>query len=303
MIDAAKTTGTPRTLDVRPHLSEASKPSELIQIKGHQRLSLNARRAITLLWHNAHRQGIRAGQDYVIEIDDLKPDGHKGYEMVDEAIMALMRTILTVRLPDGGTRRVQLLGGNDIDDPFRESGVLHYSFDKRVISILENSTIWCKIDLPIIMILTSRYTISLYENIAQLAGLTRKCSQAFSLQEFRDVLGVENEKYQSFGALNKHIIKPAVQEINALASFTITLVPEKTGKKVTTIHIKWRTKTDEEIREAWREVDRPRVGRKARIAGLAEQVLPPAPSQNRLMRRARQESRRFKNDTELPPKA
>ena len=37
-----------------------------------------------------------------MEIDELKPDGHKGYEMVEEAIEALMRTLIIVRLPDGG---------------------------------------------------------------------------------------------------------------------------------------------------------------------------------------------------------
>ena len=47
---------------------------------------------------HAHMQGVAEGRDYTIEIDDLKPDGHKGYEMVEEAIEALMRTILTLKL-------------------------------------------------------------------------------------------------------------------------------------------------------------------------------------------------------------
>ena len=115
------------------------------------------------------------------------------------------------------------------------------------------------------------------------------------------MFGVEDEKYRSFGTLNKHVIKPAVQEINAMALFAIAVRPVKTGKKVTTIHINWRAKTEEEANEALCEVGRSRVGRKARIAGLAEQVLPPEPSQNRLMRRARRDSRRLKNDTELSP--
>ena len=221
--------------------------------------------------------------------------------MVEEAIVALMRTILILRLPDGGTRRVQLLGGNDFDDPLRESGVLRYSFDKRIIDILENSTIWGKISLPVIMAFTSKYTISLYENIAQWSGLTRKFSHTFTLQEFREMLGVEDEKYQSFGALNKHVIKPVVQEINAMALFSIAVMPVKTGKKVTTICINWRAKTEEEANEALREVDRPRVGRKARIAGLVEEVLPPHPSQNRLIRRARQESMRLERNKNIPP--
>src|SRR5919199_5094128 len=103
------------TLDIKPRRSEAIKPAELIHVSGHHELTLNARRAITILWHAAHIQGIAEGRDYTVEIDDLKPDSHKGYEMVEEAIEALMRTLLTVRLSDGSTRRVQFLGGNDMD--------------------------------------------------------------------------------------------------------------------------------------------------------------------------------------------
>ena len=47
-----------RTLDVRPRNREAIKPAELIQVTGHHELTLNARRSITILWYNAHLQGI-----------------------------------------------------------------------------------------------------------------------------------------------------------------------------------------------------------------------------------------------------
>ena len=42
------------TLDVRPRSREAAKPAELIQVTGHHELTLNARRAITILWYHAH---------------------------------------------------------------------------------------------------------------------------------------------------------------------------------------------------------------------------------------------------------
>src|SRR3712207_9324556 len=89
------------TLAIKPRGREAIKPAELIQVTGHHELTLNARRAITILWHTAHLQGIAEGKDYTVEIDDLKPDSHKGYEMVEEAIEALMRSILTLKLVDG----------------------------------------------------------------------------------------------------------------------------------------------------------------------------------------------------------
>ena len=267
-----------RVLTLTPAHGEAIKPSELIQITGHQTLTLNARRAITILWHNAHRQGIEVGKDYMIELTELRPDSHKGSEMVEGAILSLMQTVLTVRLPGGRTRRVQFLGGNDMDDPGRPAGVLTYSFDKRLVEILRDSAIWGRIAIPVLMAFSSKYAVSLYENAAQWTNLSRKISQDLPLDEFRAVLGIEDGRYEAFGALNKHVIKPVVAEINALAPFNLSIVPVKTGKKVTSLRIGWWRKNQTELEEAWREAQRPRVGRRARIEGRAEHVHDPLPS-------------------------
>ena len=50
------------------------------------------------------------------------------------------------------------------------------------------------------------------------------------------VLGVMPGKYKTFGELNKHVLKPAVDEINALASFNISVLPAKQGKRVAVIN-------------------------------------------------------------------
>jgi hypothetical protein len=276
-----------RTLELAPRNSEAIKPAELIQVTGHHELTLNARRAITLLWYNAHIQGVETGRDYTIEIDNLKPDTHKGYEMVEGAIEALMRTILTIKLSNGRTRRVQFLGGNDLDDPDRPAGVLTYSFDKRLIEVLKDSTIWGKIAIPVLMAFTSKYSISLYENVAQFVNLEKVTTKTYALDDFRELLGVQPGRYKSFGELNKHVLKPAVAEINALASFGVSVLPVKKGKKVVEIRIGWWKKDASQLKAAWDELHRTRLGRKARISGSIEYVIAPLPSIERLSRNDR----------------
>lgn len=262
-------------MELVPKGDLSSKPKELIQITGHEQLSLNARRSITILWHNAHQQGVEEGRDYTIPLRDLSVINHRTYEMIEEDIVSLMKTIITVRHADGSTRRTQFLGGNDMDDPNRPSGTLTYSFDKRLIDVLKDSRIWGKISLPVLMSLSSKYSVSLYENLSQLAGLDHKISQVLTLEEFRDMLGVEGSKYEVFGALNKHVIKPAVQEINALASFNMSLVPIKTGRKVTHIRLGWWAKDMDENKAAWQELQRSSIGRKARISNQVSMVLDP----------------------------
>jgi hypothetical protein len=287
-----------RVIDLKPRRDQAVKPAELIQITGHQTLTLNARRSITILWHNAHMQGVEVGKDYTIEIDDLKPDDHKGYEMIEEAIISLMQTILTVRLADGKTRRVQFLGGNDLDEPNRPAGVLNYSFDKRLVEILRDSAIWGKIALPVLMAFSSKYSISLYENVAQWTGLSMKTYQELTLENFRALIGVESGKYPAFGALNKHVIKNVIVEMNALAPFNVSVMPIKTGKKVTHIRVGWSPKTIEQIDAAWREAARPKVGRKARIAGQDAAIADPYPSMSRMLRNDRRSLRDLMDDDE-----
>lgn len=276
-----------RTLEITPRNKDAIKPAELIQITGHHELTLNARRAITILWHSAHMQGIVEGRDYSIEIDDLKPDGHKGYEMVEEAIEALMRTLLTVKMPDGKTRRVQFLGGNDLDAPDRPAGVLTFSFDKRLIDILKDSAVWGKISIPVLMAFTTKYAVSIYENIAQVCNLSHKTSQSYSLESFRELMGVPPGKYKTFGELNKHVIKPAIAEVNALASFGLTILPVKQGKKVKEIRVGWWQKDNDALKSSWQELQRTKLGRRARVAGLADHVTDPHPSIDRAGRKNR----------------
>jgi plasmid replication initiation protein len=279
--------GPLQTIKLRPRGREAIKPAELIQVTGHQTLSLYARRAITILWHNAHQQGVEPGKDYSIEIDNLKTDGHKGYDAVEDAIESLMRTILTVKQPNGTKTRVQFLGGNDLDDPSRPAGVLTYSFDKRLIKILQDSTVWGKINVAVLMAFMSKYSVSLYENIAQMVNLDRKQSHSYSLAEFRELMGVQDGQYKTFGEFNKHVMKPAVMEINALAAFTIGALPVKECKRVVQIMVNWTHKDADALRATMKEVESAKIGRRARISGTAETIAPPIQSIERLMRRDR----------------
>lgn len=282
-----------KVVTLKPSQDEAIKPSELIQITGHQNLTLGARRAITILWHNAHRQGIEIGKDYVIELADLRTDFSRNSDNTEAAIMLLMQTILTVKLKGNVIRRVQFLGGNDMSDPARPEGTLTYSFDKRLVEILQDSSIWGKIALPVLMAFSSKYAVSLYENASQWAHLHYKVVQDLNLLELRNLMGVEEGKYAAFGDLNLYVIKPAVREINALAPFNVMVLPTKKGRRVTGVKIGWSPKSNEELSAAWQEAQRSKVGRKARLAGQTDMVLGPSKSVEQIARQGRIENRRL----------
>ncbi len=262
-----------RVINLVPRSNQASKPVELIHITGHEQLSLIARRSITVLWHNAHRQGVEEGKRYTIPLADLMPTKHKGYERVEEVIISLMKTLLTIKLADGSTDRIQFLGYTNIADKRRQAGLLTYKFDAVLVDILRDSTIWGKISMPELMALSSKYSVPLYEHVSQWTGLGRKSHQIMSLEEFRALVGVEDSKYDLLGDLNRKVLKPIAAEINALAPFAIHITQIKTGKKVTHLRIDWWAKEPEQIKESWAEMDRSSIGRYARMTDQTEAIV------------------------------
>lgn len=247
-----------RVLELVPSKEHAHKPSELIQLRGHSGLTLNARRTITLLWHNAHRQGIEPHKDYSIEVSRLVPSKHKGHEQVVEAIEALMKTILVIHHPDGTSDRVQVLGSNTLSAKNQPGGRFTYRFDSKLMEILRDSQIWGRIALAPLLTLGSKYSVPLYEHVSQWIGLHGKRHETFSLAEFRALLGVEEDKYHAFGHLNDRVLKSVVQEINETAAFGVSLAPIKSGRAVTHLRLDWWLRPDSPVEDSGdKSVDHP----------------------------------------------
>ncbi|WP_370271540.1 replication initiation protein, partial [Hyphomonas sp.] len=192
-----------------------------------------------------------------------------------QSIEALMTTVVTIQRPDGSTDRVQLLGWNNLSDPKRKRGNLKYSIPPELALLLKDSTVFAKLELEVLRAFTSKYALALYEAVARRVRLKHVFTERFALDDFRELLGVEPDKLTTFGNLNQYAIKPAVLEVNALSDFTVTVMPEKTGRRVTGVLIGWGAKDIEGRKAAYAELQRPRVGRKARITGTVEEMLPP----------------------------
>ena len=267
-----KTNSSVRTVDLTPHHGEIIKPAEMIDVVGVSHLSLSARKVYNTLIANAFSPEMAEyGREWTIELSELRRT-HMANERVSEDVLALMQTIVTVKLQNGKTRRVQLLGGNDMDAKDREHGKLTYSFDHRLVELLKNSTVFGKLEVAVMMAFGTKYGLALYEAVARRVRLSYKFSEDFTLEEFRHLLGVPIGKLSTYGNLNQYAIKPALDEVNAMASFGVTVIPKKQGRKVVGFTVGWWKKDVEELKEAFTEVRRSKVGRKARISGDVEAV-------------------------------
>lgn len=262
-----------RTIDLKPSNNELLKPAELIDISGASELTLAARRLYNQLLANAFgRDMAKEGHEWTIAVSDLR-GSHNSNDRLGESIEALMKTIVTVRMQDGRTRRVQLLGGNDMGDPSRPHGTLTYSFDKRLVPLLAESTVFGKIEMSVMKAFTTKYALALYEALARRVRLKHVFHEVIPIADFRELLGVPEGKLTTFGNLNQYAIKPAMTEINAMAAFGVNMIPIKTGRKVTGVKLGWYMKNEDQLKDAFAELQRPKVGRKARVQGVVEEIV------------------------------
>lgn len=264
-----------RTLRLVPQPGEMLKPAELIDIDGATDLTLHARRLYNQLIAHAFGPDLgKEGHEWTIHLAELR-GSHRSNEHITESILALMKTVVTVRLANGKTRRVQLLGGNDMGAEDRTRGTLTYSFDPRLVPLLRESSVFGKLELAVMHAFSTKYALALYEALSRRARLNSKCSEKFSLAAFRELLGVPVGKLTTYSNLRLKAIEPAVAEINAMAAFSCQVQPIKAGQKVTGFQVFWWLKGIDELKAAYAELNRPKVGRKARTRGLTERVVEP----------------------------
>ncbi|MEO3480810.1 replication initiation protein, partial [Phaeobacter sp. CAU 1743] len=143
-------------------------------------------------------------------------------------------------------------------------------FGRAFREMAEKSCHWAILDRQTVFALSSKYSILLFQHIASLVNLDHVTSKTFTVAELRAVLGVPEGKMQRWNDMNRFSIQPAIAEINQTSRLTLTATPHKVGRTVASVTIFWEEKPLEQKQDARRELNRPKVGRKARREGAAE---------------------------------
>ena len=259
-----------------PHEGFA-KAGELIEIRGTGSLTLHDRRIYNLLLE-------RAGPHLVEDVKHTAPirglrGSHKGAERVKDSIIRLMQTVVEVpttgRNGKPATKRAQLLSdtttSDDDDDP---TGEVVYSLTPNMREIIASSTHWGRIRGQVMFAFTSKYSLALYEIISMRVNLQYKDGQVFELSEFRELLGVPREILQRTPDLLRRVIHPAELEVSKLAEFGVTIEPIRQGGTmrgaVTGFRVLWWKKDIGELKSAFVELKRSKVGRLPRLRSTAE---------------------------------
>lgn len=265
-----------KTKDVSPRSGEIVKPHELIGVSGQESWTLAERRAWNLLLVNAWGEDLdRAGAIFSIELRELR-GLHDSNDRIRPSLRRFQQTLVDAKLANGKTRTVQLLGATDMDTEDREDGILVYDFHPKLIELLRDSELYARMQMKVIASFNSKYALSLYEIIAARIELRHKSSETIDIDTLRQWLGIEIGKLKTWSNIKKFALQPALDEVNGLSPFSVEAEPIKRGRKVVEVRLSWAKKEPFSPSEqaAAREVNRAKVGRKARLTGTAETIAP-----------------------------
>lgn len=251
----------------------------MIEVRQSSALTLHDRRVLNLLIRHAGEH-IADDRDHCIPMRHIRSPAHRGGERVRDSIERLMTTLVLVPTKDSNgrraTRRTALLSDTTTtDDEDNPNGEVRYSFSPTMREILRQSQYWGRIKPHVMFAFSTKYALALYEALCLRRNLNRT-EEVLSVEEFREVLGVPADKLKGFPQFKQSALNPAVEEINALSDFNLEVEAIRQGGQqrglLTGFRLTWELKEPEEWDRVTAELLRSRVGRKARIRGVVDNV-------------------------------
>lgn len=264
-----KTSGQP--LDPG-HMGRIIKPRELVDIVEITALTRSETILYNQLLANAWNN-IRDVSVHKVLKASLR-GSHESNDRLEEAFDTLMGAWAKIRARDPitnswSTFRVHLLGTNKEEE--EKDGYFYYTFPADLLAVITQSKAWATIKSHIMYSLRSKYSIRLYEMIERRIGMAMQ-SEEFTIKELRGLLGVPDGKLERFADLNKYCLKPALQEVNYLSDFVVDIGIIKRGRAVEKLFVTWLRKSPDELRSAFDEREKSRVGRHARFTGKVDVI-------------------------------
>ena len=200
---------------------------------------------------------------------------HSSREGLVAAIAELHSTVVSVKLVSR-KGRAYTKSGPILSDVEREpddldDAEIRFEFSPAMRRVITDSTHWASISRRAVLTFESRYSLRLYLWLSLRANL-RKSAEDISLDDLRNLLGVPEKTLTRWQDMRRFVLDRALAEINHVAGFRAEYMPLKQGRRVVGVRLAWSLKDRAELVKAQKELDRPRVGRKARRAGLVETI-------------------------------
>jgi hypothetical protein len=237
-------------------------------------LSLRAAKLFCLLIHEA---GIAVADQmqHRIPYSVLNETFHKSRDELAEAVMELHSTVVSVKLVSrqgrAYTKSGPILSDVEREPDSLDDAEIRFEFSPAMRRVIADSTHWAAVSRRAVLSFESRYSLRLYLFLSLRANL-RKVSEDIALDDLRALLGVPVNALPRWQDVKRRALDIAIGEINHLAGFHAAYEPIKRGRRIVGVRLAWGLKAPADLVKAQREMDRPRIGRTARRAGLVETI-------------------------------
>jgi plasmid replication initiation protein len=258
---------------------EIVKAKELIEVryaKG-QSLSLPARKVLNLLIGKAAGDAWKPGS-HVITKRELR-GGHESNDrlpgILDELMTTTFKLAITSRRGNPAVLTAALLAWNIEETSETNDAIIEFEFSEPARKALRESNQYAIMNRAAVLSFDCKYSVTLYEMGCQ-RWQKRDVTWDGTPTDLREILGVPDGSYPNWTDLYRFVINKAIEEVNHLAPFVVS-IPERggikrQGRKVIGIRLEFWEKEDADKEAAFRELERSRVGRKARRTGKVETV-------------------------------
>ena len=213
-------------------------------------LTLADRRIYNLLLANAW-DNISEPVLHPIRLHELRSSNQDNARPRD-SFRRLMKVVIAFDVVEDGIKREvlsKLLGPCNLD--YNPQGLAYYTFPEPIRIAAESSTVFARLRRDLLCQFRSKYALSLYEMVQKRINLSFKTSEDFTIEDLRQKLGVEKNKYPIYRDLNTRVIKPAVLEVNDISDIECSIEPILEGRTTVGLRLSWRKKaTDEAVKNA-----------------------------------------------------
>ena len=113
-------------------------------------------------------------------------------------------------------------------------GICYYEYSPSMRQRLHNPRIYTKLNLRLQNQFKGQYALILWEVCFDYFDTNRGEGETpfIPLETFRELMGIEADEYTTFKSLNQRVIKPAINEINALTNYHVEVEHKRIGRKI-----------------------------------------------------------------------
>ena len=216
---------------------EVIKHSAAVQVSCNQ-ISLLQRKIWNVLLANAY-DDLQKKERYSIKMQDLMKVlnfDSNDIELLKDSVRKMHTIAVEWNTLDKDQEKIWI-GSNFMGEVVikPKSGIVHYAWGPEFRKLLYNPTMYAKINLIVQSRFKSKYSLNLYELCVDyfIKKQGRGETPWISVDDFRKLMGVENDKYyNNFKRLNARIIKHAITEVNKESDISVDMVKKLDLRKV-----------------------------------------------------------------------